>query len=421
MKVLWFGNSYITQVSDIDSRFGTSGISWISSIVDDLLVSYDIEIVYAFPQSEMREIMTGSKGNFSFYGLYKKKAAPWKHDVKFREESFKLINEIHPDIIQVWGTEYAHSLDFYEAVEQAGMADKTIIYIQGLVSFLGEKYYASLPLKVCARWTFRDFVRQDNIAQQRKKFLKRGKNEIELLKKAKNVAGRTLLDYAHVKQINFGINYYNYNESMRESFFKKQWSYEKCEKNSIFITQGYYPIKGLHFLVKAVGTLKQSGVNVRVYVAGLSCLHSGINLLREPSYGRYIRKLMIKNNVVDNFEFLGVLTADQVADRLEKANLFVMPSAMENSPNSLAEALVVGTPVVAAYSGGIPDMVQNGINGLTYQHDDDVVLASCILRLLSDPQLCTGLSEEGRNKARTNYAALNNNKKLYSIYEELSR
>ena len=67
-----------------------------------------------------------------------------------------------------------------------------------------------------------------------------------------------------------------------------------------------------------------------------------------------------------------------MARELTRSHAFVISSYIENSPNSLAEAMLVGMPCVASFVGGIPSMVDDGRTGLLYPVDDVALLAAQI-------------------------------------------
>lgn len=93
------------------------------------------------------------------------------------------------------------------------------------------------------------------------------------------------------------------------------------------------------------------------------------------------------------------------------ADVFVLPSHSEGSPNVLLEALAAGLPVVATTAGGIPEMVQNGHDALLVPVRDVTALASAVGRLLQDDTLRSRLSEASaailsRNSPETYYRGL---------------
>jgi glycosyltransferase involved in cell wall biosynthesis len=77
-----------------------------------------------------------------------------------------------------------------------------------------------------------------------------------------------------------------------------------------------------------------------------------------------------------------------------------LPSANENSPNTLAEAMVSGLPVIATSVGGIPSMVEHGKTGWLVPPHNPPDLANAILDLLNNPEKRTRLGQAARQRAR---------------------
>ena len=99
---------------------------------------------------------------------------------------------------------------------------------------------------------------------------------------------------------------------------------------------------------------------------------------------------------------------------MTKAHVYVHPSAIDNSPNALAEAMMVGTPCVASYVGGIPSMMKNETEGLLYQYDAPYWLAHQISRIFEDNALAQQLSANAHRRA-----AVDHDPKNAEITEEL--
>jgi glycosyltransferase involved in cell wall biosynthesis len=113
-------------------------------------------------------------------------------------------------------------------------------------------------------------------------------------------------------------------------------------------------------------------------------------------YGYFLRHL-IKTNKLDNqVTFTGILDEDRMAEEYSKAHVFICPSSIENSPNSLGEAQMIGTPCVASFVGGIPDMIQDGETGLLYRFDDYIMLAFQVTKIFSRDNLAKTLSTKSR-------------------------
>jgi len=94
--------------------------------------------------------------------------------------------------------------------------------------------------------------------------------------------------------------------------------------------------------------------------------------------------------------FMGQLPHADVLAEVSSASVFVLNSAYEGFPHVLLEALLVGTPVVAAAAGGVTEIIRDGENGLVVQQDDAASITRAISRILRDPSLADRLRAEGR-------------------------
>lgn len=103
------------------------------------------------------------------------------------------------------------------------------------------------------------------------------------------------------------------------------------------------------------------------------------------------------------------------------ADLFVLPSVAEAFGIALAEALYVGTPVVATRVGGIPEIVDDGVDGVLVQPADSAALAAAIADLLNDPAERTRMAGAGREKVSTRFSFETMVREYESIYEAAFR
>ena len=280
---------------------------------------------------------------------------------------------------------------------------------------------ASLPKKVQKRFTFRDFIKQDNLQQQQIKFANRGKAEVEAIQKVKNVIGRTSWDKACTTQINHNVKYYFCNETLREEFYKYEWSYEKCEKHSIFVSQATYPIKGLHFMLCAMPLILKRFPNAKLYISGSDITKSATlkDKLKKTSYANYIIELIQRYELEKNVIFTGLLDEKQMCQRYLKSNAFVCPSSIENSPNSLGEAMILGLPCVASDVGGVSDLLNNKEEGFIYQSDAPYMLAHYICEIFENKKLAFKFSKSARNHALQTHDVSENLKVILNIYKTI--
>jgi glycosyltransferase involved in cell wall biosynthesis len=93
------------------------------------------------------------------------------------------------------------------------------------------------------------------------------------------------------------------------------------------------------------------------------------------------------------------LGTEEVARVLDAATVLVLPSRSEGLPRIVVEAFCRGRAVVAARSGGIPDLVSDGENGLLVPAEDPNSLADALLQVLSDSDLAERLGAGARRSA----------------------
>ena len=102
-------------------------------------------------------------------------------------------------------------------------------------------------------------------------------------------------------------------------------------------------------------------------------------------------------------------------------NVFVLPSTIENSPNSLGEAMLLGVPCVASDVGGVTSMLEHEKEGLVYQSSAPYVLAHHIVRLFDLKADAARFGGAAAARARITHDPEENRKALLGIYETLSQ
>ena len=210
--------------------------------------------------------------------------------------------------------------------------------------------------------------------------------------------GRTNWDYTHSKNINRTVNYYVCNRSLRDSFYSaNKWDIADKKNYSIFLSQAHYPIKGAHQVLKAVMLLKEEFPETMIRIAGGNIINNTTlsQKIRLTGYGNYIRKMINKAGLQNNVRFLGPLNEQQMVEEYRNAHVFICPSSIENSPNSVGESQILGTPVIASYVGGIADMVSHGETGLLYRFEEVEMLAENIRAVFTNDDLAVRLSTNG--------------------------
>ena len=129
-----------------------------------------------------------------------------------------------------------------------------------------------------------------------------------------------------------------------------------------------------------------------------------------------IKKYNLEKNVV----FLGALDEKAMCERYLKSHVFISPSSIENSPNSVGEAMILGTPTVTSDVGGVKTLFRHNEDGFIYQADAPYMLADCIIKIFESDELAKVFSENARKHASVTHNRENNLKTMIKIYEEIS-
>lgn len=411
MKVLWLCNTILPKIAkQLNSPVPPIG-GWLTGLSDDLQKCDDIELSICFP---FCFDTSGRVENLYYFSFARNNSLNTQN--RFRE----IITESSPDIIHIFGTEYRHSLDMIKVCEECCLIDKTVIGIQGMVSVCARHYCAGLSNKVIHAFTLRDLIKFSNIHHQMKAFEKRGNYEIEALKLVKHIIGRTDWDKACTQRVNPNAVYHFCNETLRTSFYNRLWNIEDCEKHSVFVSQCSYPIKGMHYMLEAMAEIVKIYPDAKLYTTGFDPLKLSLKRrIRQDYYSKFLGKLIKKYSLEKNVVFLGTLSEEEMCEQYLKSNVFVSCSSIENSPNSLGEAMILGVPTVSSDVGGVKNMLTHEKEGFVYQADAPYMLAYYIEKLFEDVCLQKEFSQNARSHALHTHNRFENTETVLNIYNDI--
>jgi len=310
------------------------------------------------------------------------------------------IQEIKPDLVHIHGTEYAFGLSLLKACPNLNY----VISIQGILSAISKYYKAGITTaEIFGNLTIRDVLRADTIYHAEKKLRKRGAVENQYFQKVTHIIGRTTWDKLHTLHLNPKRIYHFCNESLRSEFYEAQkWDINNKRKYTIFLSQAGYPLKGLHQVLKAVFLLQNDKSFVRL-----------------SGYGKYIRRLLKKFKLQNKVNFLGPLDTNQMIQEYQNSHVFICPSSIENSPNSLGEAQLLGVPCIAANVGGVSDMVTNNQDCLVYRFEEIEILAEHIKAIFNNDAIAHKLSVNGIQTATERHDRQENLLNTLKIYQNI--
>jgi colanic acid/amylovoran biosynthesis glycosyltransferase len=175
------------------------------------------------------------------------------------------------------------------------------------------------------------------------------------------------------------------------------------------------PYKGVRVLVQACEILKRSGVDFICDVIGQGPLQ------------RSLQHAIDAAGLGERFRLLGALPQHEVAERLRRCAIFVLPSVvapdgqMEGIPVALMEAMAAKRAVVASSLSGIPELIENGVDGLLVDPNHPEHLAETLRKLFADPALRRSLGEAARLKVQREFSLLTTTEELIGFIDRFNR
>ena len=376
MRVLWFSPTPSLYSSYSNSH---NGGGWISSLEQIVRSVNDISLGVAFK-------LDGQKpkniiDDVTYYCIDSKSNGVQKY--------IEIIDDFKPDIIQIFGSEN----EFGDICSHTDIP--VVIHMQGC---LPPYHNALFPVGMNKF----DFLIGRGLTLRRRfmgwrsepSFRRRAEHEINTIRSCKFFMGRTDWDKALVSLFNPDAKYFHCEEALRDSFLNmdKHWVPSSQDKIKIIsvISNPWY--KGVDLILKTAKLLKQfTKLDFEWNVFGVSDIR-----FYEYKYG------IVAKNV--NVNIRGSVGKEVLVNELCNSSVYVHPSYINNSPNSVCEAQLIGIPVLATNVGGIPTLVKDGETGFLFPANDPYMLANLIKMVVNDRALSVKLcaSEISVAKARHN-------------------
>ena len=387
MKLLWFTNTYVPEYcrTEGDTLRGSGG--WMFAMLQHLCTSTDYQIAVATAQP-VKQFKKYSVGGIDCFVVPARKNISRINTNKALKQCATIVEDWQPDLIHIHGTER-----FYGLLSARNIIDTpTVISIQGLLGPYSEWYH------YFGNRSLQDIIRMHRVIEP---FVFRGQIidflnyrkaawiEKEIIEGNKYFLGRTLWDKSHLFKTNHRANYYHVGELLREPFWQKKWELSACKRHRIIFTNAGHPRKGTEVLLDAVRVLKNDFPDIEVCFAGTISTRNG--------YGRYIRKRF--SSLGANVKELGPLNAEEMSKELSDSHIFVSPSFIDNSPNAVCEAQLMGMPVISSYTGGVPNLIEEGQTGLFFPCGDAAVLSQKLKEIFINDELAERLGIQAHNMA----------------------
>jgi len=416
MNILWITNIQFPAVREKLGLPAEVVGGWMFSLAGELSTNTQVTLAVSTTYAA-NKLKRYEEADVIYYLLPARKTKKY-YDKSLEKYWVEVINEFKPDIIHIHGTEYAHCMACITACPKQNY----VFLIQGLLSVYRKYFFAGVkPLDLLKHTTLSDLKNRETIPHNLNELKQRAEIELRYLKLCTNIIGRTDWDYSHVKAINPKCNYYFCNEVLRSSFYDSdKWSIEAKKDYSVFLSQANSPRKGLHQVLKALSIVKEYYPGIQLRIAGIDVTGGHKWIQRTITYGAYMRALLKKSGLEENVVFLGKLNETEMAEELRIAHVYVCPSAIENSPNSLGEAQLLGTPCISSFVGGVPDMVDDGETGLLYRFDDHVMLAFKIMKIFENYEFAEHISKNGVFAASARHHKITIASRMLEIYHTIT-
>lgn len=165
--------------------------------------------------------------------------------------------------------------------------------------------------------------------------------------------------------------------------------------------------KGLDYALAAIRKMVDLGAPVQFDIIG-----SG------PDESQ-IRFTIHDLGLQDHVHMMGKLSQEQIKEKLQQADVFLLSSLSEGISNAVLEAMSCGLPVVITDCGGMREAVTDGVEGFVVPLRDPVAIASALQSLWQSPGLCEQMGTAGRKKIERNFNLEQQIQQWMSLYQEL--
>jgi glycosyltransferase involved in cell wall biosynthesis len=186
-----------------------------------------------------------------------------------------------------------------------------------------------------------------------------------------------------------------------------RWSLSKDAK--ILLSVGRLEsYKGFGVLAKALARVKERSPSSWIWV-----------LVGSGPQSSELRDLVSRLGIAEATRFTGRVSDGDLSALYDRADLVVHPTLYEGSSLVTLEAMAHAKPVVGTRVGGIPDKIEEGINGFLVPPGDEELLCEAVVRALSLGSQLAGLGAEGRRRVESGFNWAHRARQLMKLYEQV--
>lgn len=401
VRVLWFS---VTPSMYASRGVPHNGGGWIASLEGIVRGLPQVELGIAFvlpgePEGPCRH------DGVTYYPMPRPQGGRSRRREALMEQCERVIADFKPDVIQIFGSEN----EFGPLCSRTSVP--VVIHMQGSMPAY---HNAQFPVGM-NKW---DFLLGRGLSLRRRliglrtdsAFGRAARREIATIEACRHFMGRTRWDRDQVELFNPRARYHHCEEALRPSFRQEGRSWEG-------------PRPGRQVIVSVISNPWYKGMDLVLKTAQLLRRHTPLDFEWQV-YGVsdvrfYERKYGIKG-AREGVRVMGTASPGELVDALCRASVYVHPGYIENSPNSLCEAQLLGLPVVATYVGGIPSLVEEGRTGLLVPANAPHTLAPLLQRLLASPERARALGAGARTEALRRHDPDAIGRRILDIYREIA-
>jgi glycosyltransferase involved in cell wall biosynthesis len=409
LKVLWFTNTPSLSADILEDN--NVGGGWIKSLESEFQKISTIKLGIAFYHSEnLAPFKINDVDYFTIKNKHIGKLQKFYRNILARIEPdsdivkfVKIIDDFQPDIIHVHGTENP----FGEIIRLVDIP--VVVSVQGNITVYEKKYFSGIEKKYSYIIdSVKSFILNKTFYTKYRRFKKMRVREQRILNNCEYVIGRTSWDKRISRILAPKSMYFHNDEVLRPAFYKNKWSPSGRTNIKVHVTTSGSFYKGLETILEAIYLIKNRlNMDIKCQIAGLD---------KDDMLIKIVRKKLDRYYPEENVVYLGKMKEDDLIKRMLDANIYVMPSHIENSPNSLCEAMVLGMPCIATHAGGASSLVNDGQNGIVIQDGDPWSMAGAIIELHSDIEKSTMYGINARKTALKRHYPTRIIKELVDIY-----
>ncbi len=419
MKILWLVNIVMPELAEHLGQKPSVFGGWLSGALE-VVRSSGHEPVVCASRTGLNETSRYSVNGVTYY-LF-----PTGSVEKMELSCRTILQEENPDVVHIYGTEFEQSW----AMAKCADPHKLLVTVQGAMTYLKDQVYAGLPERQCRDTLLHKLLRAlhkggNSIELQKRSFEQRAEIEQKVLQRARFINGGSDWGNAVARSVNPDCRTFDCGLILRNEFYTdERWSYDACEKHSIYALFSY-SVKGFHKLLDAMPMILHKYPDTKIYVVANRLPWRNYHGLKAavqnaaPDYNWLIQKQIESLNLKDHIVFLGHLNADQVKERMLKSHVFVSASSIENQSTTLGEAMILGVPSVASCVGAMLEMIDHGEDGFLYPFNEHYLLANAVCRIFADRDLAERFSRIGHDHAARTYDREENGKRLLNMYTSI--